>query len=235
MKIKAVLFDLDGTLLPMDQEVFTKAYFGALSKKLAPYGYEPKPFIDAVWKGTVAMIKNDGAQTNEQVFWRTFAATLGDRVLGDKKYFDDFYNSEFNGLKAASGFNEKAGAVVKEFKARGYKIIVATNPVFPRTAQENRLKFAGVDLDGVDYITSYENSHFCKPNPEYYAEILRETGFCADECLMVGNDVDEDMVAEKLGLRVFLLSDCMINRNGKDISRYARGGFDELVAFMDKI
>ena len=97
------------------------------------------------------------------------------------------------------------------------------------------MRFAGVDLRDVDYITSYENSHYCKPNIEYYSEILREINCSADECLMVGNDVDEDMIAERLGFRVFLLTDCMINLSGKDISRYARGGFDELNGFISKL
>ena len=91
--MKAVLFDLDGTLLPMDQDVFNKAYFGALSKKLAPRGYEPKSFIDSVWAGVIAMLRNDGKYTNEQVFWRTFAGLLGDRVLADKNTSTSFIAS----------------------------------------------------------------------------------------------------------------------------------------------
>ncbi|MDE6402010.1 MAG: HAD family hydrolase [Clostridiales bacterium] len=180
--MKTVLFDLDGTLLPMEQDVFTKAYFGALSKKLAPQGYEPKTLISAVSKSVDAMVANDGKDTNENVFWHVFADILGERVLDDKKYFDEFYKVEFNGLKAMSGFNEKAGATVKAVKARGCKVVVATNPVFPITAQENRLRFAGVDLRDVDYITSYENSHFCKPNTRYYTYFFGVIG-------CTGNDV----------------------------------------------
>ena len=78
--MKAVLFDLDGTLLPMDQDVFNKAYFGALSKKLAPRGYEPKSFIDSVWAGVIAMLRNDGKNTNEQVFWQIGRASCRERV-----------------------------------------------------------------------------------------------------------------------------------------------------------
>lgn len=181
------------------------------------------------------MLRNDGKYTNEQVFWQTFAGLLGDRVLADKKYFDEFYSVDFNNLKSACGFNPQAGATVKAIKARGYKIIIATNPVFPRIAQEHRLRFAGVDLNDVDYITSYEQSHYGKPNPEYYAEILRHMDLRADECLMAGNDMTDDMVAEDVGFKVFLLTDCLINHDGKDISRYARGGFDDLLKFVDTL
>ena len=49
MYLTTVLFDLDGTLLPMDQEAFTTGYFKLLAKKLAPHGYEPKSLVDAIW------------------------------------------------------------------------------------------------------------------------------------------------------------------------------------------
>ena len=59
MGIKAVLFDLDGTILPMGQNVFTKAYFGGLAKRLAPIGYESEKLIDSIWQGSAAMVGND--------------------------------------------------------------------------------------------------------------------------------------------------------------------------------
>ena len=59
--ITTLLFDLDGTLLPMDTEVFTKHYFSLLVQKLAPYGYEAKPLIGAVLAGIEAMAVNDGS------------------------------------------------------------------------------------------------------------------------------------------------------------------------------
>lgn len=68
-KITTVLFDLDGTLLPMDQEVFVKAYFGSLAKKLAPHGYDPQTLIAGIWEGIAAMVKNDGSKTAEEAFW----------------------------------------------------------------------------------------------------------------------------------------------------------------------
>ena len=83
MSIKAVLFDLDGTLLPMDQDVFVKAYFSGIAAKLAPFGYEPKALIDAIWAGTVKMIKNDGRITNEEAFWNCFISVYGEiNMLG---------------------------------------------------------------------------------------------------------------------------------------------------------
>ena len=88
MGIKVVLFDLDGTLLPMDQEVFVKGYFMGIGAKLAPFGYEPKALIDAIWAGTIEMIKNDGRRTNEKAFWDYFASIYCEKSLADIPLFE---------------------------------------------------------------------------------------------------------------------------------------------------
>ena len=108
MSIKAVLFDLDGTLLPMDQDAFVKVYFGLLAKKLAHHGYEPQKLIDAVWTGTAAMVQNDGSRTNEKVFWDRFAELLGEQVLDDLSLFESFYQNEFSGAKAPESYSDFA-------------------------------------------------------------------------------------------------------------------------------
>ena len=102
--IKTVLFDLDGTLLPMDQDVFVKAYFKRLAEKLAPHGYDPKKLIDGIWAGTAAMIKNDGSHTNEEVFWDCFSKMMGERVLQDKELFDEYYRVEFQEAANSCGY-----------------------------------------------------------------------------------------------------------------------------------
>ena len=112
-------------------------------------------------------------------------------------------------------------------------MILASNPLFPEAAQKKRMQWAGVDISDFEYITTYENSHFCKPNPQYYAEILKVIGCDAKECLMVGNDAKEDLVAGEAGLHTFLLTDCMINSENKDITDYSKGGFPELRKYIN--
>lgn len=235
MAIKVVLFDLDGTLLPMDQEAFTKRYFKLLAQKLAPRGYDPKQLIDCIWAGTVAMVKNDGSCKNEEAFWNKFSELLGDHVREDEPIFDAFYRNEFSGAKEACGFNPKAAEAVAKGKAAGLRVALATNPLFPAIATENRIRWAGLNPEEFELYTTYENSCFCKPNPKYYLEIVSKLGVEPEECLMVGNDVGEDMVAESLGMKVFLLSDCLINKSGKDISKYPQGGFDRLMEYITEI
>ena len=209
--IKTILFDLDGTLLPMQQDEFTTAYFDRLSKKLAPYGYEPKRLIEGVWHGTKAMVKNNGTQTNEQVFWKEFAELFDENVYSDIEKFNEFYATDFDKLKSYCGFNEQANQTIKRLKETGCTLVLASNPVFPMAAQKKRMLWAGVNPDDFALIMSYENSHFCKPNPLYYKEIAEKLGVKPGDCLMVGNDTTEDAAATLTGADFFLLTDCLLN------------------------
>lgn len=236
MKITTILFDLDGTLLPMDNDEFTKGYFKLLVKKLAPYGYEPQKLIDGIWSGTAAMVKNDGTKSNEQAFWEKFSEVFGEKALADKPLFDEFYEKEFQSAKAICGFNPKAAVAVHTIKEMGYRIALATNPIFPSTATESRINWAGFEPNDFELYTTYENIGYCKPNPEYYREIARRLGVSPEQCLMVGNDVTEDMeAAQKAGMSVFLLTDCLINKERKDISAYPRGSFEQLIDFAKEL
>lgn len=232
--MKAILFDLDGTLLPMDQDVFTKEYFKALAKHLAPYGYDKDKVVKAMWDGINAMLNNDGSKTNEQSFWQAFSPAFGTDEFKDIALFDEFYATVFETLKVTCGYNGKAGRTIKQLKAQGYCVVVATNPVFPIAAYRARLKWAGVDIKDFEFITTYENSHFCKPQAGYYTEILKRLNLNADECLMVGNDVGDDMPALDVGMKVFLMTDYLINTKNQPIDIYPRGGFDELMEFIEQ-
>lgn len=235
MSLKAVLFDLDGTLLPMDQDVFVKAYFGGISQKLANHGYNPKELISAIWQGTGAMIKNDGKLTNEQVFWNTFTSIYGEDCLKDILHFDKFYEENFDDLKSVCGFNPKAREAVYALKEKGIRVILATNPIFPGIATKKRIRFAGLTPDDFELFTSYENTSYSKPNLKYYEELLNRTGLKAEDCLMVGNDVGDDMIAKNLGFNVFLLTDCLINKDNVDINEYPNGNFDALNNYIDSL
>ena len=230
--IKTILFDLDGTLLPMDQDVFLKAYLGSLAQKLAPHGYNPDLLVKSIWKGTGAMVMNDGAARNDEVFWNTFSAIYGRDTRVDEPVFEEFYHKEFQEVSKACGFDPRASEAIREIKAMGYRVVLATNPLFPAIATHSRARWAGLNPEDFEYITTYENSWHCKPNPDYYREILGKLDLKPEECVMVGNDVGEDMIAEALGMKVFLLTDCIINKAEKDISVYPNGSFPELLSYI---
>ena len=235
MKTTTVLFDLDGTLLPMEQERFVKGYFSLLAAKLAPLGYEPQGLFKALWAGVEAMVRNDGSCLNEEAFWKRFTGIYGEQVLEHKPYFDEFYRVEFQQAKGCCGFDAAAAPLVRRLKEKGLRVALATNPLFPAAATHSRIRWAGMEPEDFELVTTYENARFCKPNPAYYEEILSRLGVTAQECLMVGNDVDEDMIAGNLGMKVFLLTPCLINKKGKDISVYPNGGFDALSAYLETL
>lgn len=235
MNINAILFDLDGTLLPMDQDLFLKYYFGTLAQKLVPLGYNKDTLIDNIWAGTKSMVMNNGSKTNEKAFWDTFCTLAGKDCRKDEPVFDSFYRNEFVAAKNACGLAPEAKELISLIKAAGKRIILATNPIFPAVATEKRIHWAGLSTDDFELITTYENSHYCKPNPKYYTEILEKTGLKPEECLMVGNNAEEDMIAEPLGMKVFLLTDCLINEKNADISKYPQGGFEKLKEYLTTI
>ena len=234
MKLRCVLFDLDGTLLPMDQEEFTKAYFQQLAKKLAPRGYEPKALVDAIWAGTAAMVKNDGQCSNEEAFWHRFTQIYGPKVQADKPVFEEFYANEFQNARSVCGFTPRAAETVAAIRSMGYRVALATNPIFPSVATESRIRWAGLKPEDFELYTTYENSTHCKPNPAYFRDVAESLRLAPESCLMVGNDAQEDTAAAQVGMKVFLLTDCLINKDGRDISAYPQGSFEQLLDYVKK-
>ncbi len=235
MSIKTVLFDLDGTLLPMDQDLFVKSYLGRIGRAMAQHGYDAKKLVETIWTGTAAMVKNDGSKANEAVFWDVFANVFGEEARKDLPLFDAFYRNGFPAVRESCGFTPRAKEVLARVKELGLQAVLATNPIFPAVATHQRIQWAGLDPSDFLHITTYENAGFCKPNPAYYREILHKLNLVPEECLMVGNEVTEDMVAETLGLQVFLLTPCLINKQNADLSRWPHGDFDDLLAFLEQL
>ena len=236
MKLTTILFDLDGTLLPMpDQELFLKAYMKSLAAKVAPHGYEPKALIDTVLRGVGAMIKNNGAATNETAFWDMFCGVFGIEARKDMPVFDEYYRNEFQQVSKTCGCDARAAKLIARLKEKGYRLVLATNPLFPAVATHSRIRWAGLNAEDFALVTTYENSTYCKPNLEYYGEIAKKLGLDPAQCLMVGNDVGEDMAAGRLGMKTFLLTDCLINRAGENIERYPHGSFGELERYIDSL
>ena len=227
--IKAVLFDLDGTLLPMDEEYFKKIYFGAVYKKIAHLGYTLDELLKCIWYGTKAMIKNDGKQTNEEIFWKAFIEIHPDRIEENKVNFVEFYDQIFPTLGDSCGYQPLAAKFIKKLKEKGYEVIIASNPIFPIVATKARIKWAGLNPDDFKYITAYENSSFSKPNLKYYEEVLKKNNLKPEEVIMVGNDVREDMIVNQLGIDSYLITDCLLNLDNEDINKYKHGSFEEIM------
>jgi len=233
--LTTVLFDLDGTLLPMELDRFLETYLELLTKKLSCHGYDPKKVTDGMWEGLTAMIANDGSRTNEDVFFDAFCKETGKDARRDIKLFHEFYQKEFQDARHTCGFDPKAAEAVAAVKAKGLRVVLATSPLYPAIATEQRIAWAGFRPEDFETYTTYETYHYCKPNPGYYREVLNRLGLQPEECLMVGNDAIEDMVAAELGIKVFLMPRWLVNRKNLDVSAYPQGDFDDLLQYIDML
>ena len=229
---QAILFDLDGTLLPMDMQEFTAGYFGDLAEKLGDRIPDKRQFISAIWAGTKAMMANDGSSRNEDVFWKTFDAVSGveERLIrGD---CDDFYAHDFRRAVRFTRPNPLAAQAVAEARKKADIVVLATNPLFPMSGQRTRLNWLGLAPEDFDLVTSYETDRFCKPNPAYFVSVCQRIGVPPEGCLMIGNDEEEDGYAgREAGLDVFLVTDCLIPSSRHPWSG-ARGSFAQMLEML---
>ncbi|MFW6264694.1 MAG: HAD family hydrolase [Bacillota bacterium] len=234
MDRNTILLDLDGTLLPIDIDEFLKGYFHLLSKEFSDI-WEADLFIDSLMKATYKMISNTGENYNMDVFKDTFFKLLEhEEEEAIMNRFENFYRKKFPTLEEGIIVNEQPAQLINILKEKGYKLVLATNPLFPLIAIEERLRWAKIDPAEFSLLTSYENMHYCKPNPAYYLEIAEKMRVEPDDCIMIGNDVQEDMLAADLGMKTFLVNDYLINREAEEINVDWQGSFNELIEYFEK-
>lgn len=225
---KAIFFDLDGTLLPLDLDSFMQNYFQRLADHFA-HLCDPKDFQGYIWHATQAMIKDNRPHaSNEQVFMEAFLPLVKHPAEQLLPMFDQFYHSTFDKLAHCATPTPLARQVVKAVIDRGCRVVLATNPLFPKAATKTRMAWANIADLPWELVTTYENSNFCKPNPAYFAEILRKTNLQASEVLLVGNDPVEDLSVSELGMKTYLVTDWLVKR---DQSPYQPTGTGTLAEF----
>lgn len=234
--MNTILFDLDGTLLPMDQDKFIEIYFGLLTEHVAQNGMDPKKLIAFVSEGTKSMILNSGKNTNEVIFWDIASSMLGTEEKNKlMAILDDFYLNKFPLIKSCTWKNPLSEKCVKVLKEKGYDLILATNPVFPRVATLQRVSWAGLDQDDFSYITTYESECFSKPNPKYFEHVLNILSKSPQDCLMVGNDTTDDYGALTCGTSLYLINDCLIDNGNNDLKDVKTGDFADFYRFCNEL
>ncbi|MGD2144208.1 MAG: HAD family hydrolase [Anaerolineae bacterium] len=208
--LKAILFDLDDTLLGNSMDRFLPAYFRALTRYL-DHLVSPQRLISELMRATQVMDTNTSRElTNEEAFASAFYPAMPQERFTLESAFEQFYAEEFPKLRRLTRRRSEARPLVEWTLEQGFQVVVATNPMFPRSAVERRLAWAGVPVDQFDYslVTTYENMHTTKSHPAYYREILERLGRRPGECLMVGDSWDKDIVpASSVGLHVYWITE----------------------------
>lgn len=235
-RFDAILFDMDGTLVPMEEQQFVKGYFSELAAVLCPYGLTPDQLVSSLWAGVGAMVQNDGSRTNEEVFWQVFAARAPEVDLeAVKAESAAFYSGRFHNARAYTRENPLAVHAVALARQKADRVVLATNPLFPANGQATRMSWVGLAPEDFDLVTSYENERLCKPNPAYYRSICQRLGLQPQRCLMIGNDENEDMAAATAaGLQGWLVTDCLIPCAERPWQG-ARGTFAQMVEYLERL
>ena len=203
--LKCLLFDLDDTLLVNDMDTFAPHYFEAISARFKRV-CSAELFMNALSQGTMAMWKNDGSQgTNAEVFKEVFFSRIERRPEELMSIFDEFYHTGFEALHIYTQRDPAARRVIEWACAHHLRVVIATQPLFPPEAIQARLRWAGVGAEEFPYalITSYDQMRASKPHPLYFQDILDRLNLKAEECCMVGDSLEADMPAGKLGFKTF--------------------------------
>jgi FMN phosphatase YigB (HAD superfamily) len=233
--MNTILFDLDGTLLPMDLDAFMQEYMKRICSKLN-HILPPEKTNKFIWDSTVEMIKNlDPDKTNKDVFMEHFCNLAC--VEGDFIYdvFLDFYNNEYREISGMYHVSDEILEAVAILKSKGFELVIATNPLFPMQAIQERIKWAGLNGEDFKLVTCFEEMHFCKPQTQYYEEILKRINKTPEECLMVGNDVVEDLAAKIIGVKTYLIKDHVINRKNIEFTTDYQGSYSDFLEYVKNL
>mgnify|MGYP001952443434 CR=1 FL=1 len=235
----AILFDLDGTLLELDMDRFLPVYLQRLAAWVAGL-FEPEDFLRQLLRATAAVIENrDRSRLNHDILYEVLWNSLDparhpgarpERRAEALARFERFYREQFPQLQFMARRRPEAPAVVEAARARGWKVVLATNPIFPRVAIEERLRWAGLDAGRFHLVTVLENMHSCKPQPDYYREIAGILGVPPERCLMVGNDLRDDIApARAAGMAVYVVDGLVLHEGEPGAAGAPRGSLTQLL------
>lgn len=232
--IKNILFDLDGTLINTLQAKFNEKFYITMCDKLLKKGYENELLGKVFLEGVGLMVTNDGSVSNEETLWNHLERKSGLKREEASLLLEEFYENEYDLLKDCIEPVETTGKAVNELYDKGYNLILATNPLFPKVAIEKRASWGNIDCNKFSYITSYENSYFAKPNINYYKEIIEKNDLDIEETIMFGNDLIEDLVIEELNIPCYIITNNMVNEQNLNKCT-KKGDYNEFYCFVSNL
>ena len=215
-KYKNIIFDYDGTLVMGSTDEFFKVFFReVIAKYVKWFLSDPAPFKDAFLKSIDAMANNSSDETNETVFYNSMSNLTGIEVAKLKDFFVDFYDNEFKYTHEAYDPIPVMSEVLDYLHGRGYNLVLATDPMFPRNALDFKLSDCGINPRYFSLITSNQNCNRTKVSQDFYNMVLNKINIRPEETLMVGNHIDKDGNATLSGIDTILLTDYLVNYDNK--------------------
>ncbi len=195
------LFDLDGTLTDISEDEFARKYFSLIAEH-SDGTFEMTDFFRAINIALDSLTSNrDGKKNNYELFMEVFASKMPDHdVSFFESFFSDFYSSSYKELSRIVRPNDRMISTLLGLKEMGFHIVLATNPIFPEEAIFKRLFWIGLDPEIFSHVTTMENSHYVKPQVEYYLEAASAVSAEPEECIMIGNDAVLDGASTKAGM-----------------------------------
>ena len=207
--IRAVLFDLDDTLLSLNLTAFIGRYVAGASRLLGQAARVSPVTLGMPFARSFMALEDarrSDSLSNEELFRSVFYQACG-IPLGEPAVADlmDFYEQELvpdlgGGIVAARP-QEGCREAVECVWRLGLTCALATNPTFSLACDKARMGWAGLYEDDFAAISTISNSHRCKPSAQYYQEFANSLGVRVEECLMVGNDASRDFARPDCGLR----------------------------------
>lgn len=230
---KLIMTDLDCTLLTMNQDLYIKKYIEEIVKLFNDNGYDGKKIAKATMNASMMMLKNDGSRTNKDAFEESFKAVVGEHADKVIDIFPQVYGDRYENIKCITQVNPYAQEIVKLMREKAQYVVVATQPMFPKEAVIKRLSWTNLKADDFDYLTIYDESSYSKPNPAYYQEIMDRFSATPQDTLMIGNDVNEDILpCKKIGVDTFLVLDGLINVQNHDTKNLRQGNYQDLINYL---
>lgn len=222
--LKAVLFDLDNTLIHFSERRFFESYVPQISRVFSDI-MPADVLIERLLLSTQALMKNNGGKSNAEYFLDVFCTGLEEHRERIWERFMRFYETDYDQFRALVSVPADVSRVFLELRNKAVKLVIASNPIWPLRAQMKRLSWAGLGHLQFDLATHIENMSYCKPRIEYYQEICFKIGQRPETCLMVGNDPVNDMVVARIGMRTFLVTDPLkADEAALELSRSVRSG-----------
>lgn len=230
--IQAVLFDLDGTLIDVDMHRFVPGYLRRLTEQMGDR-VDPERAVRSLHRAVAAMFANsDSGKTLETILLEVLQSELGLSAAAYLASLERFCRTELDALRPLVAGHPLAPQLVEVSLARGWRVVLATNPIFPRAVIDARLAWGALDGVTFDHVTAYETAHFCKPNPAFFGELLEMLGLPAEACLMIGNDTLHDLAASQVGMRTCLLTPWCIRRPGARFKADWQGDHAQLLTLL---